>query len=336
MEIALTLDMRNAPDRRRPWKEFWEDNLWYFTEAEALGFDRLLIQEHFFTDDGYSPSMIAFLTALAERTEKVRIGSYISVLPLHHAARLAQELAVVDNLSGGRLDVGVGSGHRASEYVAFGMSPKTRPSRMDEGLDVLIGAWTKRPFSYHGKYYNIDNMEVQPTPLQEPHPPVWVSATSVAAAERAGRHKMNLHAASVETKVYEAWRAALQEQGSDPSDFRASNPWSITVTDEDPAGVWQRNKELYFYRWDFYRKIRFEMGDPDLNYGLAPSPEEYRANELIGDADTVLSTLEPFCHGLGLTDIVLFGPASGIDLRGEGYESLQSFSEQVMPTLKSW
>ncbi|MBW2426660.1 MAG: LLM class flavin-dependent oxidoreductase, partial [Deltaproteobacteria bacterium] len=118
MDVGLTLDFRNPPFRRRPWRELWEDGLWLLTEAEALGFDYVLVQEHFFTDDGYAPSMPVFLALLAERTERLRIGSYLSILPLHHPAQLAQEMAVLDHLCGGRLDVTVGIGHRLAEYLA--------------------------------------------------------------------------------------------------------------------------------------------------------------------------------------------------------------------------
>src|SRR5690606_2653063 len=120
------------------------------------------------------------------------------------------------------------------------------------------------------------------------HPPLWVAATTTAAAERAGRVGANLAGASVDPAVHEAYREALSKAGHDPASFRVSNPWAITVTDEDPEAVWARNRHLYFHRWDYYRQIRTEFGDPDLDYGLEPSPEAYRANELIGDADTVL------------------------------------------------
>ena len=336
MQVGFTLDFRNAPDRRRPWKEFWEDGLWLMGEAEAMGFDALLIQEHFFTEDGYAPSMPIFLTLLAERTRRARIGAYLYILPLQNPARIAQETAVLDHLCGGRLDVTVGIGHRAAEYTAFGLNPRTRPSRMEEALEVLRLAWTGEPFDFDGRHFQYRGVQVQPAPLQRPHPPLWGGATTPAAAERAGRHGMHLHGVSADPAVPGAYREALAAAGHDPGAFRVSNPWSVTVTDEDPEEVWRRNRELYFYRWDFYRRIRQEMGDPDLAYGLEPSPEQYRDNELIGDAPRVLAGLEPLVRDLELTDLVLFGPASGIDARGEGYASLKRFADQVLPTLKSW
>ncbi|QDQ97508.1 LLM class flavin-dependent oxidoreductase [Tomitella fengzijianii] len=336
MRVALTLEMRRSPHREQSWTDLWEDCLWTFEQAERLGFDALLVQEHFFTSDGYGPSVPVFLSALASRTTTARIGSYIYIAPLHHPLALAQETAVLDQLSGGRLDVGLGIGHSVAEYRAYGMSPRTRPSRMEEVLDVLPRAWSGERFSYEGRYHHLENVQVQPTPAQQPHPPIWVAATTKPAAERAGRHGANLAAASVDPEVHEAYHEALATAGFAPGSTRVSNPWSITVTDEDPEAVWERNKHHYFHRWDYYRTIRSEFGDPDLDYGLAPSPDQYRANELIGDADAVLAALEPHVTGLGLTDLVLFGPHPGIDLRGEGFDALSRFADEVLPTLHKW
>jgi alkanesulfonate monooxygenase SsuD/methylene tetrahydromethanopterin reductase-like flavin-dependent oxidoreductase (luciferase family) len=336
MRVSLTLEIRHSPHHPQSWQELFEDCLWLFEEGEQLGFDSLLVQEHFFNEDGYAPSMPVFLASLIERTETARIGSYIYIAPLHHPAQLAQETAVLDQLSGGRLDVALGSGHRVAEYLAFGLNPKTRPSRMEEAIEILKLAWTGERFSYDGRYFKLDDLIVKPEPLQQPHPPLWLAATAAAPAERAGRHGLNLAGATPDPEVHAAYREALKANGHDPSAVSVSNPWSITVTDEDPETVWERNKHHYHYRWDYYRKIRAEIGDADLDYGLEPAAEAYRANELIGDAETVLATLKPFVDDLGLTDLVLFGPHPGIDLRGEGYETVARFAEQVLPTLKSW
>jgi alkanesulfonate monooxygenase SsuD/methylene tetrahydromethanopterin reductase-like flavin-dependent oxidoreductase (luciferase family) len=334
IQVGFTMDFRNVANR--PWREYWDDCLWLMTEAEALGFDYVMVQEHFFTADGYGPSVPVLLSLLAERTRSIRIGSYIYILPLHHAARLAQETAVLDHVTAGRLDVAVGSGHRALEYHAMGYSPKTRPSRMEEGLMVLKKAWTERPFTFHGRYYDLDEIVVTPEPLQQPHPPLWVAATTLAAAARAGRFGAHLHGAAVGAEFYGAYLDGLATAGVDRSAARISAPMSITITDEDPDAVWQRNLPLYFERWDFYRRIRAEMGDPDLAYTEAPSPEAYRDFELIGSPAQVIATLKAMCDAAPLTDIIHSGPAGGIDIRGEAYESLRRFAEEVLPELKSW
>ncbi len=335
MHVAFTMDFRN-PDGE-PWRQFFEDRLWLMTEAEKMGFDCLMVQEHFFQPDGYSPSVPIFLSALIERTEKVRLGSYTYILPLHHAAQLAQETAVLDQLSGGRIDVCVGAGHNPAEYLCWGYNPKTRPSRMEEGMTVLKKAWTERPFTFHGKYYTLDNVGVWPEPFQQPHPPLWVAATSAPAAERAGRHGAHLHAASVDPEVHAAYFRGRETAGLPREGARISNPWSITVTDEDPEAVWARNREKYQRRWRFYSEVRAGMGDEELAYGLDNEAGDlYRDFELIGSADTVIETLKGFVDTMPLTDIVHSGPAAGLPIRTEAYNDLKRFADEVLPEVKSW
>ncbi|MBV1917169.1 MAG: LLM class flavin-dependent oxidoreductase [Sphingomonadaceae bacterium] len=335
MHVPFTMDFRNPLGT--PWKQHWEDCLWLMTEAEAMGFDALLIQEHFFSEDGYSPSVPVFLTALAERTSRARIGSYTYILPIHHAAQLAQETAVLDHFSEGRLDVCVGAGHNPAEYLAWGYSPKTRPSRMEEGLSVLKGAWTERPFNFDGRYYTLDNVGVYPEPFQKPHPPLWVAATSPPAAARAGRHGAFLHGASIDPEFHEAYLLGREEAGLSRETARISNPWSFTVTQEDPEVVWQRNREHYQRRWRYYSDVRSGMGDDELNYGLeAEGNDLYRDAELIGTAEHVIETMRELIAPMPLTDIVHSGPAAGIPIRTEGYESLKAFADTVLPELKSW
>ena len=335
MQVAFTMDFRN-PDGE-PWRDFWEDRLWLMSEAAAMGFDCLLVQEHFFQRDGYAPSVPVFLTALIERTSTIRIGSYTYILPLHHAAQLAQETAVLDHLSSGRLDVCVGAGHNPKEYVAWGYSPKTRPSRMEEGLTVLKKAWTERPFSFEGRYYKLDDIAVYPEPLQQPHPPLWVAATAPPAAERAGRYGAHLHGASIDPEFHAAYMRGREQAGLDPATGRISNAWAVTVTDESPDTVWARNRHFYQRRWSYYSEIRSEMGDAELAYGQeAAGEDEYREFELIGPASSIIETLRHFNDILPITDFVLNGPPAGIPIRTEGWRDLKAFADTVLSELKSW
>jgi alkanesulfonate monooxygenase SsuD/methylene tetrahydromethanopterin reductase-like flavin-dependent oxidoreductase (luciferase family) len=254
---------------------------------------------------------------------------------------------VLDHVCQGRLDVCVGLGHSLAEYRAFGVDRHARGARMDEALEVLRRAWTERPLSYSGHFYQLDGIEVRPEPLQQPHPPLWVGATTPAAAARAGRHGAFLAAASADPAVYRAYRDAWSASGHAAAEARVSNCLSITTTNEDPQRVWERNRELYFYRWDFYRRIRGELGDPSLVLGTAdpgraaraaqdaiPTPESYRDNEIIGDPQRVLDTITPILQELEVTDLIVNGPASGLDWRKEGYESIKLFAERVLPELK--
>ena len=160
-----------------------------------------------------------------------------------------------------------------------------------------------------------------------------------------GYLRPHLAAASGDPSLYDAFRDAWQAAGHAPSAARISNCLSITTTREDPAKVWARNRELYFYRWDFYRRIRQELGDPALQIGTgdaaarsheeAPTPESYRENELIGSPEDVGAAIEAMAKSLGTTDLVVNGPASGLDWRDEGYQSVKLFADEVLPRLKA-
>ena len=329
MRVGITLTFTNPPQWRRPWTEVWDEQIGWLIEAEGDGLDCAWIPEHFFTDNGFGPSMPMILTLLIERTERMRIGSDIYILPQHHAAQLAQETAALDHLSGGRLAVGVGLGHRLAEYRAFGVDRRDRRSLMEEGLDVLRLAWTTRPFSYSGKHYHLDNIEVYPEPVQLPHPPLWVAATTPPAAARAGRHGAHLQAASIDPAVYEAFRQGLAQGGHDPRPIRVANSFSFLATRQDPRRVLARNQTALSYARQFYADIRAELGDPPLHV------HERGASVPCGDPDTILEMLQPYVKRFGLTDMIFVGPVSGVD-PADARESLRLFGEEIMPVLKTW
>jgi alkanesulfonate monooxygenase SsuD/methylene tetrahydromethanopterin reductase-like flavin-dependent oxidoreductase (luciferase family) len=334
MHVGYTHDFRNSTGR--PWKEVWEDALFLMEEAARLGFDYVLVQEHFFTPDGYGPAPAVFMTALIERTSGVRIGTNSYVLPLHHPAALAQEIAVLDQMSSGRLEVTVALGHRAEEFAAFGFTSKDRVSRFEEGMAILQLALTGEPFSYSGKHYQLTDIIVRPGPYQRPHPPLWIGATVPKAAARAGRFGANLRGASLAPEFFEAYIQGLAEGGFNLADRRISRSISFTVTHEDPERVWSRNKEYYTYRWGFYQAIRSALGDPPLVPGLGIAESEpFRSHELIGAPDAVLATLASALQGTPVTDVMYSGPASGIP-RAEALDSLRLFAAEVMPVLRTW
>ena len=160
--------------------------------AEELGFDSIWITEHHFVEDGYCPSPISVLAAIAARTRRVQLSTDILLLPLYHAVRLAEDVATINLISNGRMMLGLGMGYRDEEFAAFGTSRQERVGRTEEGIDVLRGAWGPEPFSYAGRYYQLHDVNVTPKPVQQPHPPLWLAAMSAPAARRAARYDLHL------------------------------------------------------------------------------------------------------------------------------------------------
>mgnify|MGYP001987097196 CR=1 FL=1 len=155
--------------------------------AEELGFDSLWIAEHHSSRYGIFPSLMPILAHIAAHTKTIRLGAGVSVLPFHHPIRLAEEAAMVDLLSNGRLNLGVGRGSADYEYGNFNIDFDSRNDRFREVLDIILGLWTTEDFSYHGEYYQVDGITIAPRPLQKPHPPVHVAVSRTAASIDSGK-----------------------------------------------------------------------------------------------------------------------------------------------------
>jgi alkanesulfonate monooxygenase SsuD/methylene tetrahydromethanopterin reductase-like flavin-dependent oxidoreductase (luciferase family) len=150
--------------------------------AEELGFESLWIAEHHSSRYGIFPSLMPILAHIAAHTKTIRLGAGVSVLPFHHPIRLAEEAAMVDLLSNGRLNLGVGRGSADYEYGNFKVDFDSRNDRFREVLDIILGLWTTEDFTYHGEYYQVDGITIAPRPLQQPHPPVHVAVSRTAAS----------------------------------------------------------------------------------------------------------------------------------------------------------
>lgn len=153
--------------------------------AETLGFDSVWLTEHHFCTDGYTPSPLVIAAAIGARTQHMRIGTNLMVLPLADPVRLAEDAATVAILTGGRFDLGVGLGYRQLEFDYFGRKLSHRPSLMEEGVDVIRQAWSGQPIRIDGKRYRIDGLQVTPVPPHKPR--LFVGGMAPVAVERAAR-----------------------------------------------------------------------------------------------------------------------------------------------------
>ncbi|MGD9802709.1 MAG: LLM class flavin-dependent oxidoreductase [Hyphomicrobiaceae bacterium] len=158
--------------------------------AETLGFDEVWLTEHNFTGESVYCDPIPFAAALAMRTTRIRIGFAVIQMTLRHPVRLATQLSLLDNLCGGRLDVGIGRGTIFNEYefMGYGLRSDDARERMAETLDILTRCWTDTPFEHTGKYFSVRVPELRPVPVQKPHPPLWHSAASPGSFRACGEH----------------------------------------------------------------------------------------------------------------------------------------------------
>ncbi|HTY77790.1 MAG TPA: LLM class flavin-dependent oxidoreductase [Candidatus Bathyarchaeia archaeon] len=160
--------------------------------AESLGFRNIWLAEHHFSTYGYVSRPAQLATYLAAKTTRLRVGTAVIVVPLHHPLVVAEEIATLDQLAGGRVDIGLGRGYQHYEFERLGLELDSARARWEESVDIILEAFRGRPFSYEGKLFRIPETSVFPQPLQKPHPPVWVTAQSPASVEAAVRRGFNV------------------------------------------------------------------------------------------------------------------------------------------------
>jgi probable F420-dependent oxidoreductase len=156
-------------------------------DAERQGYEWVNVTEHHVAADGYLPAMLVLLAAMAARTERIRLSTGMLLLTLHDPIRIAEEAAVLDVISGGRLTLGVSLGYREVEFAALGVDYATRGQRFRESLEILQLAWAGEPFSYRGEIFDIPEVVVRPLPVQRPIP-LWLGGTTPVALRRAVRY----------------------------------------------------------------------------------------------------------------------------------------------------
>src|SRR5215470_15688998 len=184
--------------------EGFRDFIDYNVEAEALGFHSTFVVEHHFTGYGQVSATLNLLTWVGARTRRLRLGTAVLVLPWHSPVLLAEQTATLDLLSGGRLDFGIGKGYRHNEFAGFCIPLEEADARFEEALEVITRAFTSEtPFSHRGKYWQFDDIVVEPPTAQKPHPPFWMGAGSSNSVSEVVRRGYNMllgqHALAEET-----------------------------------------------------------------------------------------------------------------------------------------
>jgi luciferase family oxidoreductase group 1 len=197
-----------------------KEQLGLMQAAEDLGFDSIWPAEHHFTEYGYCASTALMLAPIARVTKRIRLGTGVVVLPFHNPLRVAEEFALLDLMSDGRLDFGVGRGYQPIEYRGFQVDQSQSRSIFRESLEIILQAWTTGKVNFHGQHFHYDDQPVRPQPLQKPHPPLWVAGISNDTFATIGKIGANLLCTQVfgpfPIELVDQYRAALRANGHDP------------------------------------------------------------------------------------------------------------------------
>jgi natural product biosynthesis luciferase-like monooxygenase protein len=306
--------------------------------AEALGFDDAWVTEHHFHEfGGLIPDPPVFLAALAGATSRIHLGVAISVLPLRHPLYNAESYAMVDVLSNGRLELGVGRGASPEEFTESGMDYGDSARRLREHGEVLLQAWSDDPVTFHGECYDYENVPVLPKPLQRPHPPIWVAASRSDDTFRwAGETGFNLMTLpfTYEPSVLQHWigvyQDALRQHGHDPARREILGKFHMYVAESDAAA--RREAEPF---WLNYYRQSFQRGT--WNARKYPMPEDFEAelaqrHVIVGDPARCIETIEYWRETLGLTTVSGTFHFGGMP-HEQALRSIRLFGERVIPAL---
>jgi len=328
LRFGVCYDFRNPPDSGVTDRALYAEVLEQVRWLDQIGADLVWFTEHHFVDDGYLPSWTPVAGAMASVTERVRFGTDICLLPFNHPVRLAEDLAVLDNLSGGSVELGVGMGYAPHEFRGFGLPVSRRVSLMDEGIEVLQRCFTGERFSYRGKRYELEDVVITPGYVQDGGPPLWVAAMSAAGAARAARYGTHFLPQGMRSRSFDPWVQALQADGRNPSDHRVGIIRSVLVTD-DRNTDWPLVRAAERYRMALYQRFFEESGE-----GFGDPADAIPQTWIVGNAAHCVEELKRFIDAFGITDLVTMAVPPG--LRAEQMStSLEGLFREVVPRVKA-
>jgi alkanesulfonate monooxygenase SsuD/methylene tetrahydromethanopterin reductase-like flavin-dependent oxidoreductase (luciferase family) len=321
VKLGVYFDLRNPPQWRRDWSRVYGFGLEVCEEAERLGADSVWLSEHHLFDDGYLPQPLSFAAAVAARTRRVRIGTAVVIAPFRSAFQIAEESAVVDAISDGRLELGLGAGYRRPEFDAYGVDFAARYSATDERVRAIREIWRSG--------------EVLPPPIQD-ELPIWLGYTGPRGARRAGVLGEGL--LTIKPELLAPYRQGLIDGGYDPASARMAGVVNAFVTD-DPERDWAMVAKHHSYQWDSYR---YHMAQGTSLPAPHPiDPERSRAAGVsgglgslaYGTADAVGQAIIDYTAGLPVDTVFIWASLGGMDEKATLHH-VQTLCSELAPLLK--
>ncbi|MEZ5855370.1 MAG: LLM class flavin-dependent oxidoreductase [Hyphomicrobiaceae bacterium] len=321
--------------------ECFDHDLKFFELGEALGFDKAWIAEHLFSTYGVVTSTQVYAAAIAERTKKMRIGIAVVAMPFNHPLRTASDFALVDVLSHGRLDFGIGRAYQPHEFVGLGVPMDKSREMTIEATDVVIKAWTQEKITHNGTFWTIpDPVEVLPKPVQQPTPPMYTAVISPESFKFAAERGLNLQMASPFTyRTYrENWMGELEKSvklyedesrkaGRDPSKSQRMIllPFFCHSDAKTAREIYKPHVEWFYNKVTSNQLARSSTGPVkgyeltmtegtktrEMGYLAFEKLDQYRA-AVVGDPAECIATLQEMKQRFGLTEFCLWYNIGGI------------------------
>ena len=339
-----SVQLPNPSEQERYYREALEQVL----HAERLGYSSVWFTEHHFTRHGIVSATLSVLSYLAGLTDTIRLGTAVTVLPFHNPVQLAEQTATVDLLSNGRLDLGVGRGYQWGEFHRMGVPMDEATRRFEESMEVLTRAWTStEPFDHRGEFWSFNDLTVQPRPVQQPHPPVYVAASGRESMARVVRNDWNLLVGQAETHAQvgdqvEFYKGSLAEAESEYSPSRVVVARAMYAAETTEQA--RREAEIPFM---WFKQTGQEVSAPP-GQRVELLPDEFAAYRsrylpdarfdydarcddvmLFGSPDHIAERVDRLKES-GVENLIFFVNFGGIENQ-KVLDSLELFASEVMP-----
>lgn len=337
MHFYINILTTYFPDLDPPYDVYYQQILEQIELAEELGWECFMFNEHHFLGyGGLVANPAVLLATAAARTKRIRLGPCIAILPLRHPLHTAEDYAMVDAISGGRLEFGIGSGNTEMDYRVFGVTRENDRERAAEALAVILKVWSNERASHQGKFWQFEELTLYPRPVQQPHPPIWVAGTSTQGlgwAGRQGYHIMTVGHPHPPERVrpgVEAWKQGLREAGIDLKD-RHCQFHARTHVNASAA----RGKEIGMAAVKRYDEIS-RIG----RRSLTAAPAEYDWNMMLatgrnnyGDPGQVIQGIHNAANHYYFDTLTTTFNFGGIPHQ-EILQSMRLFAKEVMPAFR--
>jgi len=318
-----------------PLNEYYEARLKLIEAYEQAGFYAYHVAEHHSTPIGMAPSPSVFLSAIAQRTKTLRFGPMVYALPLHHPLRLIEEICMVDQLSGGRLEIGFGRGSSPTEVSFYGQDPAKAQEIYSEARELILQGLTQKRLTFEGKFFSFKDIPMELEPLQKPHPPMWYGVHSVEAAERAARQGLSMVSldSAKDTRTYnDRYRQVWRQLHGDTPTPKLGQSRFVVIAENSKVALEAARRAYPVWHRHFYYLYSIRGGKP-----THPRPDTFEkmmeiGHATAGDPDQVLKFLQDQTDESAANYLVGQFAFGGLSLV-ESLRSVELFRKHVMPKL---
>jgi len=275
LTFGYLYDFRNPPQFHRPWDALYSEILDIIAWTEGAGFEGAWVPEHHLADDGYMPSPLVALAAIAARTKRIKLGTAIALAPLYNPTRFAEDCAVLDIIAGGRLEIGLAIGYRRRETAAFGVEFTKRGRMFDEWLEIVTRLWAGETLDFNGQHYAFKGAKVMP-PAPRGRIPLYIGGFADKSVERVVRYGDGYVGSD---HVCKAYVDRLRELGRDPASAKVRITGLMTVVAHDPPAAMEELAPYFHHVNNSYGEWFCEDQALGLKDGFRPmSLDQFKAS----------------------------------------------------------